>query len=273
MRSTLLCCTVALAACGAPGPGGGAASPAPRPARVAYAPAAVDYAAVSHRRVEQEIGGRAIVNRGVTRYVLRTDVTPADGRLGVTLVLDSLEIDGELGFPASEVAQAIGARFTATLAPTGELLGFTGPETPVPLLNQIASNFRDFYPRIPAGGVAPSDRWTDTTTAETDVGGIVVLVRSVNTHETLGWREYAGQSALAIATRAQYTLAGEGAQAGQAMSLEGTGRRHLTEFLSPGGVYLGATGADTSEIEVLLTQMGMVIPVHQRSADTVVARR
>lgn len=248
------------------------AEPAPPP-RVQYVPSAARYAAVSHRRVEQEISGRSTATTIVSRYVLQTEIAPASDGMPVVMVLDSLAIEGQAGIGQDEIARAEDTRFTARLLPTGALRDFAGGDTSLTLVRQIASTLRDFFPRVPPDGAQPGDRWVDTTESVTDVGGVVITMRAIGTHEVLDWDEYGGSRALPIRVAAQYILAGSGMQAGQDLVLEGTGSRHERQFLSADGVYLGSIGADTSRFEVRLTQMGMTIPGRQWSADTVAVLR
>lgn len=257
--------------------GGNTPSPAPEPGpppRIAYAPATARYAAVSHRHVEQEISGQTTANTIVTRYVLRTEIQPpADAGMPVTMVLDSLTIEGQAGISQAEIAAAQGSRFSAILRPGGTLREFTGGDTTRSLVRQIASTLRHFFPRIPPAGAEPGGRWTDTTESATDVGGVVITMHTVATHEVLDWDSRGGSRSLPIRTDATYTLTGTGMQAGQTLTLEGSGTRHMLRYLSGDGVYVGGLAADTSRFEVLLTQMGITIPGRQWSADTIVALR
>lgn len=97
----------------------------------------------------------------------------------------------------------------------------------------------------------------------------MLTVRSVNAHRAMDWRPFEGHRALPVRTESVYTLQGAGEQSGQTLSFDGAGRRHSVDFLSAGGNYLGSVAVDTSTFEVLLTQIGMVIPGRQWSADTV----
>jgi len=271
MRPISALILVLVAACG-----GTRGTPAPPveaapPDRLSYRPATVLYAAASHQQIEQDISGRTQSSRIVTRYVLRTEIGPAADGMPVTMVLDSIVVDGQLGVSESEIAAAQGTGFAALLQSTGELTGFTGGDTTMPLVRRLTSRLSDFFPRIPPDGAQPDQRWSDSTESVTDVGGVLLTVRAANGHEALDWTSYAGRRALAIRTVSDYTLSGTGEQSGQSLSLDGSGRRHAIEYLSAEGVYLGATAADTLEFEVLLTQIGMVIPGRQWSADTIVA--
>lgn len=272
--SALVLVLVLVAACGgtysAPAP---ETRTAPAPEYLTYRPASMRYGAVSHRQVDQEVSGRIQTSRIVTRYVLRTEVGPSADGLPVSMVLDSITIEGPLGVSPGEIAQAQGTMFTAALQPDGELTGFAGGDTTVPLIRQMVSRLREFFPRLLRDGTRPGLSWADTTESVTDVGGVLLTVRAFNQHEAVDWGEYAGDRALVIRTVSDYTLSGTGEETGQPLSIEGSGRRHALEYLSADGVYLGTTAADTLEFEVLLTQMGIVIPGRQWNADTVIAVR
>lgn len=270
MRSTSALVLVLVAACG-----GTRTAPAPTleapPERLQYRPAATQYVAVSHQLVEQDISGRTQTSRIRMRYVLRVEVEPSADGMPVAMTLDSISADGQLGISDREVDATRGTTFLARLQPSGELTGFSGGDTTLPLIRRLTSTLKDFFPRIPPSGVEPGQLWSDTTESVTDVGGVLLTVRAANAHEALDWTEYAGRRALAIRTVSDYTLSGTGEQSGQPLSLEGSGRRLTLEYLSAEGGYVGATATDTLAFEVLLTQMGMVIPGRQQGADTIVA--
>ena len=71
-----------------------------------------------------------------------------------------------------------------------------------------------------------------------------------------------------IVTDATVEIAGSGMQAGQAFTVTGSGRGHARQYLSADGRLMGGTHADTATIQIELTGTGIVIPVTQRTADT-----
>ena len=82
-----------------------------------------------------------------------------------------------------------------------------------------------------------------------------------------------GVRAVRVHVRSSYTIVGEGEQGGQPMTLDGSGRRQVDQFLADDGRFLGAISADTAEVEVVLTSLGMIVPVNQTVADTLAVIR
>lgn len=260
--------------------GGGAqstveATPTPDalPNVVRYAPANLRYRARQHRHVEQEFNGQVTANDQVTTFVLSVDLVADEGGLEATLVLDSIDVTGSANATPQEIEAVRGTRFSGMLGPDGRFAEFTGGDTTQPYLRQVAREFEEFFPRIPADGVAPGRVWSDTTNTEVDASGITLEISSVNQHEALEWTEYAGERALKIHTVTSYTVSGSGQQGGQELELTGAGRRYVDQFLSADGRYLGSIVADTAEVDVLVVAAGILVPVKQHGADTLTVVR
>jgi len=243
-------------------------APAPEKAsRVTYAPQTARYHAAQHRHVVQELSGTPRTSDVVSHLWISSTITRGDSGLHAALVIDSLQITST-AIPMPPNLDAIkGATFTGTMEPTGALRDFTGPDWP-PLVTQLAAGFRTFYPRIPAAGAVADTEWSDSTSMPLNANGVTGTVTSSNAHRATGWAQYAGQRALAIETVAHYTLKGTGSPGGQDLSLEGSGIRRSTQYLSASGVYLGAIGTDSLSYTLALMQSGMSIPGTQESADT-----
>jgi hypothetical protein len=272
MRQLLLATTLA-AACTART----STTPPPSPAPITlvrYLPGATRYRTVEHRHVEQVFQGQPIVTDLTTSLVLSSTLVRTDTGLSATIVVDSVAVTGRGGYAPTSVEAARGARFTAILGPGGAMTTFVGPEQSTdPLLQQLASAMQEFFPRLPPNGVRPGDQWIDTTEATNPAGGMVVTVRANNARKAIGWGQFAGLPALELTTQSDYVITGSGEQMGQALTLDGTGRRNARQFLSEDGRYLGGTAADTASIQVHLVASGITLPVTQQTVDTVTAVR
>ncbi len=256
------------AACGG-APSAHRAAPAPEAAsHIRYAPQTVRYHAAHHRHVVQELSGSPRTSDIVSQLWISSTITQSDSGLHATLVLDSLHISSSTVPTPPNLAAVNGATFSGTLEPTGVLSGFTAPDSASPLVTQLSSGFRTFYPRIPAEGAAEGTAWSDSTSTPLDANGVTGTIASANTHRATGWVQYAGQRALAVETVAHYTLKGTGSPGGQDLSLDGTGTRRSTQYLSVAGIYLGAIGTDSLSYSVELMQSGVTIPSTQQSTDT-----
>lgn len=260
--------------CAACGPAGGARDDAVAPADrvLRLAPGTTTYHLVSHQRIEQEFQGQLTTNVLASAGWITVTLTPARGdTLAARMVVDSMVHTGS-AFAPGDLAAIRGATFTAQLAPNGQLTGFSGNDS-AGLHNQVANALREFFPRLPEGGVRPGAAWADTVERAVNAGGLPLTIRTVSHHAATGHAAWGGEEALVIETRSDYTMQGEGSQAGQPLTLEGSGRRHLREYLGADGQFVGSVAADTATFDVLLTALGMTIPGRQASVDTVRALR
>jgi hypothetical protein len=252
-----------LAACASSPPE--ATVPADRAVR--YAADTVAYHVNAWRLVEQDIQGQTTRENVRRNLWLRAVLGPSQGdTLTAQLGVDSITEIGS-AFPQGDLIAARGVTWTARLAPNGHLMDFAGP-TGSGVTSQLFNTLRDFYPRLPPDGVEAGDRWVDTVTQDVDLGGVIVTVTAVHHHEALGMEPHGAEQALRLRVVTDYALSGSGSQSGQPLSLDGTGRRHADEWISPRGRYLGSIAADTAQFEILLTALGMSIPVRQWRADT-----
>lgn len=259
---------------GGPNPPG-AVPPAPPDHAVRLGPGTDQYRAVTHTHFHQDIQGQRQTSDLALTYVVTISVAPDSGSLlRAAIVLDSILPDSTGLVPDRERARARGARFTGRLEPDGRLTGVEGPDSVLPArLPQLATGFRQIFPRIPTRGARPGDAWTDTTQSTTHASQAEVVLTVVSDHRVAGWSEYAGQPALELLVRSQYTLSGTGAQFGQPFTLDGTGVRSARQYLTAEGRYLGGHWADTSTVDVTLSQMGMLIPGRQVRYDTLALLR
>lgn len=267
MRLAALALGLLAAACG--GTSAHRTAPAPETAsRVTYAPQTMRYHAAQHRHVVQELSGTPRSIDIVAHLWISSQVTKSDSGLHAALVIDSLHMTStSLPMPPN-LASVNGATFSGMLEPTGELSDFTAPKSPPPLVAQLSAGFRTFFPRIPAVGAVTGGTWSDSTSTPLTTNGVTGTIASANTHHATGWEQYAGQRALVVETVSHYTLEGAGSAGGQDLSLNGSGIRHSTQYLSAAGAYLGAIGIDSASYTVELVQSGMTIPTTQQSADT-----
>ncbi|MBI4420967.1 MAG: hypothetical protein HY560_09090 [Gemmatimonadetes bacterium] len=209
----------------------------------------------------------------LTYFATSALVPDGNGRLNAALVLDSV-LPAPTGLLAdAERERARGTRYAGVLTPEGRLADFAGPDSPpAGRMRELAEVMRDFFPRIPAGGVEAGQTWTDTTAETTGTAGTEgVTIRSITVHEVRDSSDYAGERSLEIRTSTRYTLTGEGQQSGQPYSVEGTGVRRASHYLSQAGRYLGRHSIDSATVDVSFTGLGLVIPGHEIRTDTLTA--
>lgn len=246
--------------------------PAPRePAQFTYGPFSETYAIVSHTRQEQEVGGQITTVESAMRWRMTASTDPTGGEAGLTMTIDSAPTVTGTGadFVQGDLARAAGTTFVGTLTAEGRVVGLHGGDTTNAFLGQLAQSAERFFPRVPAGGAAPGQRWTDTLSTSTVSGGLEIHLELVSRSEAGGWVDRDGLRALEVATVTDYTLTGGGSQMGTEIDLDGTGSRHSIAYLAADGRFLGSTSADTSNMTATVAAMGMMIPIIQVRHDSV----
>lgn len=263
------CAAAALAwvACAAPGtPGAAPLVPATGP--IAYAPGTIRYRHASYRHVEQQAGGQARGIDEVLVYFLSAELVRQGDRMTVSLTVDSVPRYQTAGPAAGLAERARGATFTGVVAPNGEITNVSGGDSTNKLLQQLAEELTNLYPRTPASGAEPRAQWSDTTQTTSKSGGLPLAVVAVSRHEAGTPPDSGADRVLPIRTLTTYSFSGSGAQGGKAYSVQGEGRRHTVERLSLDGRYLGMTSADTSTYTISLRGLEGSLPGRQTRADT-----
>lgn len=277
-RVALLGATLALACPPAPPPAGtppaptepGApAPPPPAPTTdlgIGLTPGAQRYVLHYRRRVEQEIAGQQPTDMSYRAYVSARIAEPADA-LGyeVSHTIDSIVADsGSFVPPTVNLAVARGLRLTGRLGPSGAVHDVVPSDTAqARFASQFLGSLRDFYPRLPAGGLRPWSSWTDTTTSTERTAGSEVAQRAVSDHRASGWTYCDGARCLRVDVDGSYTVFGSGEQGGQPFELVGNGTRTMVQLLSAGGHYLGGETRDSAMLSVTLPAQGMTVPIRQ----------
>jgi len=265
--TTLMCLLVAGCAAGPDLP---APPPAPEtPRAFTFAPSATTYLVSSYSTIAQNIQGMAQETQTELRFRLVTDVLPSDSGLQASLVVDSILQVSMPGVSATDIDRVLGSQFGATLQPTGELADIDAMESNSPLFRVITNSVSQFFPRIPDGGLPSGTTWTDTTEVVGNNGAADITTAAITVHETSDWTPADGQDALTISWRASYTFTGQGEQLGQPFTIQGKGRRAGRYQLAADGRYLGSVMADSSTADVVVTNLGITVPIQNIRADTV----
>jgi hypothetical protein len=248
----------------------GTPAPAPTVRPVMLQPTTGHYRVASHARIRQELQGR-VQETSLELVYFATVVTGRDTaqRLRATVRIDSVEADSAGMLNATDRARAVGAEFSATVLDDGRLALEHGSDSLLAgRLRQIATGFWQAFPRIPATGILPGERWTDTTEVVTRSTDADITIHSINHRESLPWMDQQGLRTIPVRVESGYTLEGTGQQLGQPFDLNGRGARSTLQHIAHDGRYLGAEVRDSANIEVVLTQMGLTIPGAQVRHDT-----
>ncbi|MGH7569437.1 MAG: hypothetical protein ACREL9_10810 [Gemmatimonadales bacterium] len=286
MRGLVLGAVLVAAVACAAGSGGSTADPAPATAPVAappptstlppaaappvirLGPSALRYAVQRQLHIEQDLPGQVPTDLSYRVYLAATILGPADtAGYPVTFTVDSMVADsGTYVPPTINLAAARSLLFTGRLAPTGELRNVAPSDSVVARsLGQLLGSPREFFPRLPAGGLLLGSAWVDTvvTTERGSGGSAEVTVRAVNHSSAARWEDRNGVRCLRIDVTSTFTLQGAGQQGGQSYELTGEGTRAAIEFVSIDGRYLGGESLDSTRYTVKLPAQGFSVPVRQ----------
>lgn len=266
MRRALIL-LAASAACG-----GRAATPsAPAPAGAppaAAAPAALTYGAGTARyRLEsqthtvQEMMGNTQTMDATVALVVRAVSTLDGGNLSTAFTVDSAT---GTGLQAEGVSAVRGLTFRATHSLAGRHGRVVSPDSTNPVVTQIGQLFRGFYAGLPEGAPTAGLTWNETSTDSTSPGpGMSIRTQSTRDHRVVGWDDQGGTRVLRIATTGRYTITGEGEQAGQALTIAGSGQGSTESLVSAAGTLLSQTSTDSTNLTVTVMSMGLDVPIRQ----------
>ena len=239
---------------------------------VRLGPSALRYAVHHQIHVEQQFPGQTqTVDRGLRVFLSATIVGPADtAGYPVTFTVDSIVPDsGTATPPGLNLASARGLRYIGHLTPAGEFKQTsTSDSTMAQAFTQFIGAFRNFYPRMPPGGLTLSAEWTDTS-ATNDRVGIDVNIKAIAHSRATTWEQRNGTKCLRLESSSTYSVVGSGEQMGQPLEVSGTGTRTGVQFVAIDGRYLGGEAHDSSSLVVGLPMQGMTVPVRQISNSTI----
>jgi len=246
--------------------------PVPRGDVVRLGPSALRYVVRQQIHVEQQFQGQTqTIDRGIRVFLAATIVGPADSAgYPLTFTVDSIVPDsGSVIPPTMNLASARGLRYTGHLTPTGEFKQKSTSDSIVAqAFAQILGTFRNFYPRMPRGGLTLGADWTDTSSTN-DRAGVDVNVKAIAHSRATTWEQREGTRCLRVEVSSTYSVVGSGEQGGQPLEVSGTGSRTGVQFVAIDGRYLGGEAHDSSAIVVELPVQGMTVPVRQISHSTI----
>jgi hypothetical protein len=247
--------------------------PPPAPTQpVRLGPSALRYLMHQVVHIEQEFQGiRQPLDFGLRVYFAVIISGPADSvGYPTSITIDSLAPDSGTTVPMGiNLGAAKGLSYRGRLSPRGEL------RNPVPsdsvaaqAVSPIVGSFRNFFPRVPAGGLTLGAAWTDTTT-ENDRNAGNITITSVNRSTAAAWEDRNAARALRMEVSSEFKLQGSGQQAGQPFQVNGNGVRGGIDFIAIDGRYLGGESRDSTSMTITLPIQAMTIPRTQVSRTTV----
>jgi hypothetical protein len=229
---------------------------------------------VAHQmiHIEQEFQGmRQPLDFGLRIFFGVTITGPADSAgYATTVTIDSVVPDSGKPAPMGiNLAAAKGLSFTGRLTPTGEFRNAVASDTvSAQALGPIVGSFKNFFPRMPPGGLTLGATWTDTATTSDRAAG-AVEVKTISRSNAAAWEQRNGVRALRLDVVSTFTIHGSGEQGGQPFEVAGTGVRNGVDYIAVDGRYMGGEAHDSTTMTITLPVQGMIIPRTQVSRSTV----
>jgi len=232
---------------------------------------------VAHQviHIEQEFQGmRQPLDFGLRIFFGVTITGPADSVGYVTTVtIDSVVPDSGTTAPMGiNLAAAKGLSFTGRLTPPGEFRNPVASDTlSAQALGPIVGSFKNFFPRLPPGGLTLGASWTDTVVTSDRAAG-AVEVRTISRANAAAWEERNGVRCIRLEVVSSFTIQGAGEQGGQPFEVAGTGIRNGVDYIAVDGRYMGGEARDSTTMTITLPVQAMIIPRTQVSHSTVTVR-
>lgn len=260
-----------------PAPSNPAAPPPPPPPPpatqvVRLGPSALRYAMHQVIHVEQELPtGPQVLDYGLRIFFAVTISGPADS-IGypTTITIDSVAPDSGTTIPMGiNLSAAKALSYRGRLSSRGEFRDPVPSDSAVSqAVSPIVGSFRNFFPRLPAGGVTLGATWTDTTTDQQAAVGNITIT-SVNRSRAAVWEERNAARALKLEVTSDFTIRGSGQQMGQSFDVNGSGARNGVDYIAIDGRYLGSEARDSTNLTIVLPVQSLTIPRKQSSRTTV----
>ena len=258
-------------------PGAPPAPPPPPPPppsssqAIRLGPSALRYVMHQVIHIDQQLPtGPQQLDYGLQVFIAATVTGPADtAGYPTTITVDSMVPDSGTQLPGSiNLSAAKALSFRGRLSQKGEFRTQTiSDSAAAQSLSPVLGAFKNFFPRLPVGGITLGAAWTDTTTENDRAAGSTVT--SVNRVHAAAWDQRNNSRALRIETNSDFTIKGSGEQMGQQYEVAGTGLHTGTDFLAADGRYLGGEARDSTSMTITLPVQSMTIPRTQVAKTTV----
>src|SRR5712671_214393 len=252
---------------GAPPPPPAAPPPSAQQA-VRLGPSAQRYVMHTVVHIDQEFQGmHQPLDFGLRAFFAVTITGPADS-LGypTTITIDSIAPDSGTTPPMGiNLGAAKALSFVGRLTPKGEFRSRSVSDSvAAQALSPVVGSFKNFFPRLPPGGLTLGATWTDTT-VENDRAAGSVTVTSINHAHAAAWEDHNGARVMRLEVMSEFTIKGSGQQGGQPFEVAGSGVRSGVDFISVDGRYMGGESRDSTAMTITLPIQAMTIPRTQAS--------
>jgi len=287
-RALQILASVALAGCGsATSTTGGPNGPTPQPGPstpgvpepagggITYgAVRDVRYALERHDSLTIQLPGGASQQQLIDRTAyLRVAIAPDTAGYVATIVLDSIQaaVGGVPAVPDS-VIPARGTRWTASLTREGRLSALKADRSTT-LGDQLGSNLRSLFPRLPPGGVKAGMEWTDTTEVPIRADAFDATERSFTSYRATESDDPRAKKAIKLESTGSYQRRGKGTQYDQQLEMTASGTRTAVHYLNPDGTLASARGSDAGDLTITIPAVGQSVPVKQAGTFSIILLR
>ncbi len=261
----------------APAPGGAAPAravqaPPAEPTTLQYAGGAHRYRIATQQHTTQEMMGNTTTVDATTNQILSITLAPSGDSLALRATVDSMSVSTGNPMADSQAATTtrgmLGHTVTGSMTAHGHMTNIQAPDTGL-VLQQVVSGVKEFFLELPSGPLTAGRDWTDTVENRQEFGPINTTTKSIRANHIVGWETKDSTRALHVTTVSNYTVSGTGEVQGQPMELSGSGRSTTDRWITGRGIYLGAAEADSADMNVNVTSMGMSIPIRRVQHATV----
>lgn len=178
-----------------------------------------------------------------------------DRRGAVTLRLDSMEL---VPYPERASIPMVGTVWTGRTV--GNRVVWEATAGAGPVIENLSADIADFFPRLPAGGVSPSTRWSDTSTSRGRVD-----IFEVSQHVTAKWvasaeRVIDGKPGLVVTEVRLLEQTGKGEDGSMAMSMTGQGSGSMTYHLLKNGEISSVARQDSLAVLISVPATHQLVP-------------
>ncbi|HEU4556187.1 MAG TPA: hypothetical protein VFS20_00010 [Longimicrobium sp.] len=121
----------------------------------------------------------------------------------------TMGVDGPQGERRPDAQALLGRPYTLVIGPRGEVRTVDVPPIPAEIaqVSELAAQFTDFFPRLPAGPLTAGTTWADTTRHQTTgATGRTVIARRIGSYHVRGDSTIAGQRVAIVEMRTETEL-------------------------------------------------------------------
>jgi hypothetical protein len=221
-------------------------------ATFSYAPGTRQYRLTTTvSRMQNQAGGRAPFEftNTTTMDVTLTLAARTHDTLALSLVVDTVTVSSDLDAPPANLSGYQHAKLAGLISPQGRIYAFDPPPGTVDASANLYRAFRRFLVSFPNADVGPGTAWSDTSTSTVKVGGFDTRTVSITTSKITSDTTYAGQHAWRVERTGTITISGDAAAADKSVHLSGDGTMRAVDYVSTGGVFLGETGTQATQLQ------------------------